>query len=69
MKTYIKPELQVREIRVMENLAKISTPAGVKLNWLKAQAPSTVYSLAQYSNSGAQPPVVEGETGAGSESN
>lgn len=69
MKTYIKPELQVREIRVMENLAKISTPAGVKLNWLKAQAPSTVYSLAQYSNSGAQPVDPDEATGTGSESN
>lgn len=65
MKTYIKPELQVREIRVMENLAKISTPAGVKLNWLKAQAPSTVYSLASCSGSafGAQASVDGSVTG------
>ncbi len=57
MKTYIKPALQVREIRVMENLAKI-TPAGAKLNWLTAQVPSTVYSLGLYNASGEQKPAV-----------
>ncbi len=61
MKTYIKPELQVREIRVMENLAKIQTPAGLKLNWVKSQAPSTVYSLGLYTGSGAQPSVEDEE--------
>jgi len=53
VKEYIKPELQVREIRVMENLARV-TPAGAKLNWLKSTAPSTVYSLGLYSGSGAK---------------
>ena len=61
MKTYVKPELQVREIRVIENLAKITTPAGAKLNWLKAQVPSTVYSLGQYSASDMQPTTVTTE--------
>lgn len=62
MKTYIKPELQVREIRVMENLAKL-TPAGARLNWLNAQSPTTVYSLGLYSGSGvqAQPEETEEE--------
>ena len=61
MKTYIKPELQVREIRVAENLAKI-TRAGAALNWVKSQAPSTVYSLGLYTGSGAQDPVDPAET-------
>ncbi len=64
MKTYIKPELQVREIRVIENLAKITTPAGAKLNWLKAQVPSTVYSLGRYSASDMQPQEVATATPA-----
>ena len=55
MREYIKPELQVREIRVMENLARV-TPAGAKLNWLKNTAPSTVYSLGLYSGSGTKLP-------------
>lgn len=58
MKTYIKPELQVREIRVMENLAR-TTPAGAALNWLKGQAPATVYSLGLYSGSGVKAEEVE----------
>lgn len=60
MKTYIKPELQVREIRVMENLAKI-TPAQDKLNWVLGQAPTTVYSLGLYSASGGGPVVPANE--------
>lgn len=62
MKEYIKPELQVREIRVMENLAKV-TPAGARLDWLKAQTPMTVYSLGLYSGSGvkAEEPNTEEE--------
>ncbi|MBQ4518543.1 MAG: hypothetical protein II997_08170 [Clostridia bacterium] len=58
MREYIKPELQVREIRVMENLAK-TTRAGIALNWVKGQAPSTVYSLGLYTGSGVQPAAEE----------
>ena len=43
MKKYQKPALQVKEVRVMENLAAI-TPAGRKLSWLNS-IPTTVYSF------------------------
>lgn len=58
MKTYVKPELEIREISVIENLAKL-TPAGAKLSWLRGQAPTTVYSLGLYGDSGAQPAAVD----------
>lgn len=55
MKEYKKPVLQVREIRVMENLAA-NTPAGAKLNWVNS-IPTTVYNLATFSASGKAEPT------------
>ena|GEM_PF-1780762 len=42
MKEYVTPALQVREIRVMENVA--NTPAGRALAWVES-IPTTVFTF------------------------
>ncbi len=50
MKTYVKPELQVREIRVTENLA--APLSGGQLN-IKSKAAWTQFNMLQALNSPA----------------
>lgn len=46
MKEYMKPALQVREIRIMENIAATKTKAGTAYKKIQSKlVPSTAYSI------------------------